>query len=132
MIKNTDKLKFFLIIFSFIALLIPVSLIKAGNLLDAFGSDLETMASSSGYDASQASSTALEDRVGLIVQAALGLLGVLFIVLIIYGGIIWMTAAGNEESVKKATSTIKHAVIGLVIVLLAYIISIFIISVFVN
>ena len=132
MIKNINKLKFFLIIFSFIFLSIPVSFIKAGNLSDAFGSDLETMASSSGYDASQASSSALEDRVGLIIQAALGLLGVLFIILIIYGGIIWMTAAGNEESVKKATSTIKHALIGLVVVLLAYIISIFIVSIFIN
>jgi len=132
MIKNINKLKFFLIIFSFIFLLFPVSFIKAGNLSDAFGNDLETMASSSGYDASQASSSALEDRVGLIIQAALGLLGVLFIILIIYGGIIWMTAAGNEESVKKATSTIKHALIGLVVVLLAYIISIFIVSIFIN
>lgn len=132
MIKNTDKLRFFLIIASFVFLLFPVSLIKAGNLSDAFGSDLETMASSSGYDASQASSTALEDRVGLIIQSALGLLGILFIILIIYGGIIWMTAAGNEESVKKAVSTIKHAFIGLVIVLLAYIISIFIVSIFIN
>ena len=132
MIKNTNKLKSFLIIASFVFLLSPVFLIKAENLSDAFGSDLETMASSSGYDASQASSTALEDRVGLIIQSALGLLGILFIILIIYGGIIWMTAAGNEESVKKATSTIKHAVIGLVIVLLAYIISIFIIKIFIN
>jgi hypothetical protein len=60
------------------------------------------------------------------------LLGVLFIVLIIYGGIIWLTAAGNEESVKKAVSTIKHAFIGLVIVLLAYIVSIFVIKIFIN
>ncbi len=132
MIKNTDKLRFFLIIASFVFLLFPVSLIKAGNLSDAFGSDLKTMASSSGYDASQASGTALEDRVSLIIQSALGLLGILFIILIIYGGIIWMTAAGNEESVKKAVSTIKHAFIGLVIVLLAYIISIFIVSIFIN
>ncbi len=132
MAKSISNLKFFLIIINFIFLLFPVFLVRAGNLSDAFGSDLETMASSSGYDASQATSSSLEDRVGLIIQTALSLLGVLFIILIIYGGIIWLTAAGNEESVKKAVSTIKHAFIGLVIVLLAYIVSIFVIKIFIN
>jgi len=132
MFKSISNLKIFLIIINFIFLLSPVFLVKAGNLSDAFGGDLETMASSSGYDSSQATSSALEDRIGLIIQTALSLLGVLFIVLIIYGGIIWLTAAGNEESVKKAVSTIKHAFIGLVIVLLAYIVSIFVIKIFIN
>ena len=35
--------------------------------------------------------------VARIIRVALGLLGIVAVVLIIYGGFIWMTAGGNEE-----------------------------------
>ena len=46
--------------------------------------------------------------------------------LIIYGGILWMTAMGKENQVEKAKNIIIQAVIGLVIVLAAYAITSFI------
>lgn len=55
--------------------------------------------------------------VGLIVNAALGLLGIIFIVLMVVAGYNWMTASGSEEKVKEAKDTIKRAIIGLVIVI---------------
>lgn len=55
--------------------------------------------------------------VGTIIQAALGLLGAIFIVIMIIAGYSWMTASGNEQKVEKALSTIKHSIIGLVITL---------------
>jgi RsiW-degrading membrane proteinase PrsW (M82 family) len=57
---------------------------------------------------------------------------VVFLILIIYGGILWMTAAGNEEKVKKAKELITEALIGLVIVLAAYAISYFVLNQLVN
>ncbi len=59
---------------------------------------------------------------GLIIGALLGLLGVIFIVLIIYAGFNWMTASGNEDKITKARSTILHAVIGLIIIISSYVI----------
>src|SRR3989339_2172736 len=38
------------------------------------------------------------------VTLILSIVGVLFLILVIYGGITWMTAGGNEEKVKKATN----------------------------
>jgi len=68
----------------------------------------------------------LESRAGQIVGALLALVGVLFFVLMIYGGILWMTAGGNDTQVKNAQKTIAAAVIGLVIVISAYAITMFI------
>ncbi|MFA5023895.1 MAG: pilin [Patescibacteria group bacterium] len=64
--------------------------------------------------------------VARIIQVALGLLAVIFLILMIIAGFRWMTAGGNDEQVKKATSTIKTSIIGLVIVLAAYAITYFV------
>lgn len=63
---------------------------------------------------------------GKIINAALGVVGIIMVILFIYGGYVWMTAGGNEEKVKKATQILSRAVIGLIIILLAYSISYFV------
>jgi len=67
--------------------------------------------------------------IALIIQAALGLLAVIFLALMVFAGFQWMTASGNETQVKKAQDTIKTSVIGLIIVLAAYAITYFIFTV---
>lgn len=62
---------------------------------------------------------------GEIIKTALSALGLLFFVLVIYAGIRWMTARGDEEAVTKARETIFAAVIGLAIVLASYAITSF-------
>jgi hypothetical protein len=66
--------------------------------------------------------------IGQIVKVVLGLLGVLLVLLIIYAGILWMTAKGNSQATDKAKGIIIDAVIGLVVTLLAYQITGFIID----
>ncbi|MFA7087868.1 MAG: hypothetical protein WC146_00815 [Patescibacteria group bacterium] len=61
-----------------------------------------------------------------IIKTILGLLGIVFLALIIMAGFKWMTAGGNEEQIKKSRETITNAVIGLIIVLAAYAITYFI------
>lgn len=67
-----------------------------------------------------------EDIIAAIISVALSLLAIIFIVLMIVSGYQWMTAGGNEEQVKKAQGRIKNAIIGLVIVILAYAITAFV------
>ncbi|MBU0597709.1 pilin, partial [Patescibacteria group bacterium] len=62
----------------------------------------------------------LQSTIINIVQWALGFLGLVAVIMIIYGGFVWMTAGGNQEKVAKAKKIITRAVIGLVIVLLAW------------
>ena len=65
----------------------------------------------------------LPSSIGTLINAALSFLGVLFLLLTIYGGYLWMTAAGNEEQINKAKKIITSALIGLIIVISAYIIT---------
>ena len=65
--------------------------------------------------------------VGKIIQQILGLLGVIFMALTVYGGYLWFMARGNEEQVTKAKETIKAGIIGLAIMLSGYAISNFVI-----
>lgn len=69
-----------------------------------------------------------ESIIGQVITMTLGLLGVIFLILAIYGGFKWMTAAGNEEAVEKAKKTITDAILGMVIVLAAFVISKFIVG----
>lgn len=69
-----------------------------------------------------------EQIVGRLIGAGIGLLGTVFVALLIYGGIIWMTAQGNEDKVKKAKGIITSAVIGLVVVFSAYAIANFVVG----
>lgn len=65
-------------------------------------------------------SSSLSSIVGEVIKGALGLTGIIFLVLLIYAGYIWMIARGNTEKVEKSLNTMKAAVIGIVIVALAY------------
>src|SRR6056297_1377608 len=69
------------------------------------------------------------DIVASGIRAFLGLLGVIFIILIVLGGYKWMTAQGNEEKVNEAKDLIKRAVIGIIIITAAYAITYFVFDV---
>ncbi len=68
-----------------------------------------------------------EPIIGRIIKTLLGFLGIIFFILIIYGGFLWMTSAGNKDKVEKAREIIVNSVAGLAIVLFAYAITWFIV-----
>jgi hypothetical protein len=66
--------------------------------------------------------------IGSLISAAIGFLGVLLFVYLLWGGFLWMTAGGDTGKVKDATAVIRNAIIGLVIIASAYAISTFVIT----
>lgn len=70
--------------------------------------------------------TMLLNRVGGVVGLILSFVGVIFLILTIYAGIMWMTAQGNSSQVEKAKDLLINAVIGLVIITAAYSITTFV------
>ena len=58
--------------------------------------------------------------VGVGLKGAIGLMGIFFFILMVYGGFLWMTARGNDEQVTKAQDLIKDAIIGMIVVVMAY------------
>jgi len=67
-----------------------------------------------------------------IVLAALGFVGLIFLIMIIYAGYQWMTAGGNEEKVKEAKKRIQYAIIGIVVILAAFAITTYIANVMIK
>lgn len=61
-----------------------------------------------------------------IIRWVLGIMTLIAVALIIYAGFVWLTAAGNEDNVDKAKKIISAAVIGLIVILLAWAIVIFV------
>jgi hypothetical protein len=84
---------------------------------------LETAAGWGYSNSSRPGSDVIEDvplTIGTMVGYVLSFVGILFLVLMIYAGFLWMLAGGNDQQVQKAKSLIGAAVIGLIIVLAAY------------
>ncbi len=58
--------------------------------------------------------------IGDVIGTGLSLISVVFFALMLYAGIKWMIARGNEEETKKALDTMIAAVIGIIIVMASY------------
>ncbi len=84
-----------------------------------------------GGDPAQAG-TQLPLLIGRIIRTILGLLGIIFLVLMVYAGFLWMTARGESDAVDKAKDIIKQAIIGVIIIFMAYALTGFVINAVVN
>lgn len=76
--------------------------------------------------------TPLQTTIARIINVALGLLGIVAVVIILIGGFKWMTSGGSEEKVGEAKKLLMAGVIGLIIILAAYAIATFVINALVN
>ena len=70
----------------------------------------------------------LWNNVSGIINAVIGVLGLVAVIVIIIGGINYMTSSGDAGKVKKAKDTILYGVIGLIICVLAFAIVNFVIG----
>ncbi|MEA3398206.1 MAG: hypothetical protein U9R06_00480 [Patescibacteria group bacterium] len=117
------------IIFAIVCILFfaSIQISYAGPISDA--GDIEAQQNAfvqgSGFDPSTGSYS-LSGYMANLIKVFLGILGVVFIILVIVAGFNWMTAGGDEEKVKKAKQMIQRAIIGLIIIALAYSITYFV------
>lgn len=74
------------------------------------------------------SSQDLKETISNIVRIIIGFLGIITVLIILAGGIIWMTSFGNEDKIDQAKKLISSGVIGLVLVLAAYAIASFVVN----
>lgn len=108
------------ILFTFFSLFPLVTTVHAQDIGLQIGDKTLGEASGLGKTAS-AESTVIQ-----IINTVLGLLGIITIVLILYAGFKWMTSGGNEEEISSAQKIIKAAILGLIIILSAYSITLFV------
>lgn len=69
-----------------------------------------------------------QQLIGKVINAALGVVGSLALIMFIYGGFTWMLAAGNAEAVTKGKNILIWATIGLIVIFSAYALVKFVIS----
>ncbi len=74
------------------------------------------------------SNVTLPVLIGNLIRTFIGLLGIIFLLLTVYAGFLWLTAQGDEKKVEHAKGLLKNAVIGLVIIAAAYAISAFVVN----
>lgn len=108
----------FLLLFSIKAVLA----IPKPDALKADNYGLTSTAKESGFNVSQSgnNNSAIAEITGDAIGVVLSLLGIIFMILIIYSGFLWMTARGNEENAQKAKAIMFNAVIGVAIIFTAY------------
>ncbi len=70
----------------------------------------------------------LREGVMTIVRVLMGFLGIIAILIILYGGFVWLTSAGSEEKVGQAKKIITAGIIGLLIIFISYAIATFVIN----
>lgn len=58
--------------------------------------------------------------VGRVIKAILAIIGSIFLIMVIYGGFTWMTAAGNDTKVAKGRNILIWAIIGIIVIFLAW------------
>lgn len=100
--------------------------LAAGPLNSTSYGNMKSAADATAGKAGFEQTVSLGGILGALIQGFLGLLGIIFIILIILAGYNYMTAQGEEEKVKKATTTIWRAIIGLMIIIAAYSITYFV------
>lgn len=72
--------------------------------------------------------TSLESYIQTIINVLLGLIGVVAVIMLIYGGFRYVLSAGNEKATSAAKDTILFAIIGIVVAVLAFAIVNFVIG----
>ena len=115
-----------LILSSFLA----VNLCYAGLINSETKDKIKNLTDTSGmygYEVGQGQEGAL-NLIQTVINAFLSLVGVILLVYLLSAGYKWMTAHGEEEKVTQAKDTIKRAIVGTIIVVAAYAISVFVMA----
>ncbi|MCD4705795.1 hypothetical protein K8R61_01815 [bacterium] len=112
------KIKFFILSLFAICCLFNFTITGA---IDVGG--LGDTADQAGFNTSVTETSSISKAIGEIIGIFLSFLGIIFFILMVYGGFMWMTAAGNQDKVGTAKKIIANAILGLIIVFSAYIIT---------
>ena len=123
--RNKKRKVIIILALAFVIVFGLIAVTQAQGLKDAFN-NAGTVADGGGYKID--GSVTAESMVAKVINVALSTLGVVFLILMIYGGFIWMTANGKEDRVTKAKNLITAAIIGVILVVSAYAISYFVID----
>ncbi|MCE9586450.1 pilin [Candidatus Uhrbacteria bacterium] len=117
---------------SFITACLTASLVlmpvMASAQLTAESTGLAGAAAGTGLSTSCTGTDCLLTIIGNVINIALGFMGVVLLVMLLYAGFLWMTSGGDTKGVQAAKTMITNAVAGVVIVAVSYAITGFVLG----
>lgn len=81
-----------------------------------------------GTEANPKGVTSIPAIIGRVIKTVLGIVGSIALLMFIYGGFMWMTAAGEAKKVEKGKQTLIWATIGLAVIFFSYAATSFVIN----
>ncbi len=129
--------KLTIILFSFFLLFFPLYFLHA-QVQSTTGSDIfggfHIISGNAGFETTNDAGTIFGQQkeyfilyqISVIIGLSMMALGIIFLGIVIYGGLLWMTAQGKGEQIERAVNMVKHGAIGVLIIASAYIISFFV------
>lgn len=79
-------------------------------------------------DISPVGAATAPEIIGNVIKAVLGIIGAFALFMFVYGGILMLTSAGNQEKIKKGKDVLIWAIIGLMVILGSYVLVSFVIT----
>ncbi len=64
--------------------------------------------------------TSVQGFIALVIKTATGIMGSIALVMMIYGGFLWMTSSGNSSQVEKAQNVIFYGALGIFVIFGSY------------
>lgn len=61
-----------------------------------------------------------QQLIGQVINSVLGIVGSIALLMFIWGGFLWMTAAGNDEKIQQGKKTLTWSALGLVVIFSSY------------
>ena len=93
---------------------------NASKLIDTFNRSKDVTAYGTGHLDLSLSQKTPGQIAAQVIKILLAFLGVIFLILMMYGGFKWMLSGGNNEDISAAKKIIKNGFIGLLVILAAY------------
>jgi len=117
---------------SFVAGIMAASLlvmpVMASAQLTPESTGLAGAAAGTGLSTTCTGTDCLISIIGNVISLALGFIGIILLVMLLYAGFLWMTAGGDVAGVKAAKTMITNAVVGVIIVAVSYAITAFVLG----
>ena len=121
--------KIFLKLFIVFVLFVPIDTCVADNANNASGNASTDFPNPlSGVTKGASGEAAIPLIIGQVIKSVLGIVGSLALAMFVYGGLIWMTAAGAPDKITKGKDVLVWASIGLLVIFSSYALVAFVIQ----
>ena len=94
----------------------------------ALSSGLDTAAKQGGLFKEGDADELLAQEIGKYIRLGMGFMGIVFLIIVLYGGITWLTGGGTPKNLENAKKIISQGAIGLIVTMLAYQVTAFVIK----